>query len=128
MLIPQNMSTIRLLGVTIPHTDKVMHGLSRIYGIGLKNAQSVCAQLTIPPKLKVGQLKDQEIKQLSDCLSKMTLEGDLERDIQSRIIKQVQLNAIKGFKFQYGLPTNGGRRRSNGKTAKKLNPKWLKLK
>eukprot|EP00834_Sanchytrium_tribonematis_P000227 NODE_4_length_77007_cov_1.156642.p67 type:complete len:126 gc:universal NODE_4_length_77007_cov_1.156642:66434-66057(-) len=121
-------ATIRLLGVTIPKTDFVYYGLSRIYGIGQAKGKEICAALTIAPKLTIGSLEESEVQKISNHLSNLTLEGDLKRNVQSNIIKEVQMNTIRGLKFKYGLPVNGGRRRCNGKTAKKLNPRWLKIK
>ena len=115
--------TIRLVGVTIPKSDRLYYGLGRIYSIGHEKGREICAQLTIAPNLKVGDLKDQEIQSISNHLSSMTLESDLKRIVQSNIIKQVQMRTFRGLKFLYGLPVNGGRRRCNGKTAQEAQPK-----
>eukprot|EP00835_Amoeboradix_gromovi_P001411 NODE_63_length_25098_cov_0.440498.p15 type:complete len:134 gc:universal NODE_63_length_25098_cov_0.440498:2403-2002(-) len=121
-------SSVRLLGVAIPQSDYIYFGLSKIYGIGQAKGKEICGKLTIAPKLTFGKLTESEITKISDHLSNLTLEGDLKRKVQSNIIKEVQMQTIRGMKFKYGLPVNGGRRRSNGKTAKKLNKKWLSIK
>ena len=121
-------SSVRLLGVAIPKTDYIYYGLSRIYGIGQEKGLEICGKLTIAPKLKFGTLAEEQVMKISNYLSKMKLQGDLKREVQSNIIKEVQMNTIRGMKFKYGLPVNGGRRRCNGKTAKKLNAKWLTIK
>ena len=121
-------TSVRLLGIAIPKTDYVYYGLTRIYGIGQAKGKEICGKLTIAPKLKFGALAEDELLKISNHISKMTLQSDLKRQTQSNIIKEVQMNTIRGMKFKYGLPVNGGRRRCNGKTAKKLNPAWLRIK
>ncbi len=119
--------SVRLLGIAIPKKDLVYWGLSKIYGIGRTTGKEICGKLTIAPKMTFDDLNESELVSLSNYLSKMTLQNELKRKIQGTILKEVRMNSIRGFKFKYGLPVNGGRRRSNGKTAKKLNPRWLKL-
>lgn len=112
---------LNLLGVQLDDNKRVPVALAKFYGIGVSKGEQICHKLSIFPKCKVSQLDDFKINQLAAHLNTMCLEGDLKRQVKQRILHQVQLNTVRGRMFQLGMPVNGQRSKSRGKTAQKLN-------
>ncbi|KAJ1497609.1 hypothetical protein HMI54_001066 [Coelomomyces lativittatus] len=116
---------LHLLGVNLPDHKRVPVALSRFYGIGYALGTQLCHKLLIHPHCKLGELTTSQINALGTLLNGMTLEAELKRQTQHRILHHVQLNTVKGMKFKLGLPVRGQRVRTNARTAEKLNKKWL---
>ncbi|KAL7751676.1 hypothetical protein RI367_002675 [Sorochytrium milnesiophthora] len=121
----QPSTMLHLLGVNLPDRKLVPVALSHFYGIGRRNAEQLCNALLIHPRAKLQDLTDAQINQLQERLNKMTLEGDLKRDIKNRVLHERQLGTVRGRRFELGLPVNGQRTRTNAQTASKLNRRWL---
>ncbi|KAI9139766.1 hypothetical protein BKA69DRAFT_1126323 [Paraphysoderma sedebokerense] len=116
---------LHLLGVNLPDRKTVPVALSYFYGIGRPLAAKICNQLSIHPACKLQELSETQINQLGEILNKMTLEGDLRREIKNRVLHHKQIGTVKGRKFELGLPVRGQRYRTNAVTAGKLNKRWL---
>ncbi|KAI9189932.1 hypothetical protein H9P43_001365 [Blastocladiella emersonii ATCC 22665] len=116
---------LHLLGVNLPDKKKVPVALSYFYGIGRPLGEKICHQLSIHPECKLQELTDAQINQLGELLNKMTIEGDLKREIKNRVLHHRQIGTVTGRKFELGLPVRGQRTRTNAETASKLNRRWL---
>jgi small subunit ribosomal protein S13 len=116
---------LHLLGVSLPEHKKVPVALSHFYGIGQKLGQNICNQLSIHPSCKLQELNEDKLNKLGELLNKMTLEGDLKREIKNRILHHRQIGTVTGRKFELGLPVRGQRMRTNARTASRLNRRWL---
>ncbi|KAJ3349802.1 hypothetical protein GGF32_005218 [Allomyces javanicus] len=116
---------LHLLGVNLPDRKKVPVSLSYFFGVGRKLGEQICHQLSIHPACKLQDLTDAQINQLGELLNKMTLEGDLKREIKNRVLHHRQIGTVTGKKFELGLPVRGQRTRTNARTANKLNRRWL---
>ena len=115
-----------LLGVNLPDEKVVSIALSKIYGIGKKTGQDICKKLNIPDKLKLKDLSEDKLNELTHELNGMVIESDLKRQIAANIKHLSDINCYRGIRHRAGLPVRGQRTRNNIKTAKSLNGKTLR--
>ena len=109
----------RIAGVNLPNQKRLEVGLTYIFGIGKTTAQQVLAELGLSPDTKVRDLTDEEITKLQRHIdANLQVEGDLRRE-RSQAIKRLQeIGAYRGLRHRRGLPVNGQRTKTNGRTRK----------
>ncbi|KAI9228409.1 MAG: hypothetical protein DHS80DRAFT_27268 [Piptocephalis tieghemiana] len=117
---------LHLLGVNLPDKKVVHVALTYFYGIGPETARRLCDRMSIHRTAKLQELTEPQINALSTHLTNMTLEADLRRQTQNNIIRLRRINTYRGRRLAAGLPVRGQRTRTNAKTAKRLNARWLK--
>jgi len=109
----------RIAGVNLPNQKRLEIGLTYIFGIGPSTAHKVCAELGLSPDEKVRDLTDEEITKLRQYIdSNLTVEGDLRRDRQQAIKRLGEIGSYRGIRHRRGLPVNGQRTKTNGRTRK----------
>lgn len=109
----------RILGVDIPVNKRVAYALRNIYGVGPAIAEEIVAKAKIDPKLKAGQLTDENISAITVLLqNEYTVEGDLRRQLVSDIRRLQVINCYRGLRHKRGLPVRGQRTRTNARTRK----------
>ena len=109
----------RIAGVDLPRTKRVEIGLTYIYGIGQPSARQICAALGLSPDTKVRDLTDEEVTQLRNYIdSNLEVEGDLRRERSQAIKRLSEIGAYRGIRHRRGLPVNGQRTKTNGRTRK----------
>jgi small subunit ribosomal protein S13 len=109
----------RIAGVNIPNQKRLEIGLTYIYGIGSSTSREVCAALGLSPDTKVRDLTDEEVTQLQRYIDgNLQVEGDLRRERQQAIKRLTEIGAYRGIRHRRGLPVNGQRTRTNGRTRK----------
>lgn len=109
-----------LFGVNLPDRKVVSVALTYIYGIGPKTAERICHQLLIHKQCQLRELSEVKVNQLSEVLSKLTIEQDLKRQISKNIQHLEEIGCYVGRRHLSGLPVHGQNTRNNAKTAKKL--------
>src|SRR5438132_3323424 len=109
----------RMAGVNLPTQKRLEIGLTYIYGIGRTTALQLCAELGLSPDTKVRDLTDEEVTRLQRHIdSELQVEGDLRRE-RSQAVKRLQeIGAYRGMRHRRGLPVNGQRTKTNGRTRK----------
>jgi small subunit ribosomal protein S13 len=109
----------RIAGVNLPNQKRLEVGLTYIYGIGRSTAGNVAAELGIDPDTKVKDLTDEEVTRLRTYIdSNLEVEGDLRRE-RSQAVKRLQeIGSYRGIRHRRGLPVNGQRTKTNGRTRK----------
>jgi small subunit ribosomal protein S13 len=109
----------RIAGVNLPREKRLEVGLTYIYGIGPSTAHKVCVELELSPDEKVRDLTDPEITKLRNYIdANLQVEGELRRE-RSQAIKRLQeIGAYRGVRHRRGLPVNGQRTKTNGRTRK----------
>ena len=76
----------RIAGVNIPTQKKLGVALTYVYGIGNKLSKDVCAKANVDSSMRVQDLSESEIKNVSDVISSSFLvEGDLRREVSGNI-------------------------------------------
>lgn len=108
----------RIAGVNIPDNKHVVISLRYVYGIGPAMAKNLCAATGILPTAKVSELSEDQLDSLRNEISKMTVEGDLRREVSMNIKRLMDLGTYRGIRHRRGLPVNGQRTKTNARTRK----------
>jgi small subunit ribosomal protein S13 len=108
----------RIAGVNLPNQKRLEIGLTYIYGIGQPTARKIAAELGLSPDTKVKDLTDEEVTKLRNYIDGLEVEGDLRRDRQQAIKRLSEIGAYRGIRHRRGLPVNGQRTKTNGRTRK----------
>jgi len=108
----------RIAGINIPPHKHAEIGLTAIYGIGRPTAQKICTACGIPFDKKVKDLTDADLEKIRDEVNRMTIEGDLRREMSINIKRLMDLGCYRGFRHRRGLPVRGQRTRTNARTRK----------
>ena len=108
----------RIAGINIPPHKHAEIGLTSIYGIGRSTAQKICTTVGIPYSKKIKDLTDSDLERIRDEIGRMTIEGDLRRELSINIKRLMDLGCYRGFRHRRGLPVRGQRTRTNARTRK----------
>ncbi|HLS82332.1 MAG TPA: 30S ribosomal protein S13 [Steroidobacter sp.] len=108
----------RIAGINIPMNKHVWVGLTHIYGVGRTQAQLACAGAGVKPETLVKDLTDAEVAALRTQIGKLTVEGDLRREVSMNIKRLMDLGCYRGIRHRRGLPLRGQRTRTNARTRK----------
>ncbi len=66
----------------------------------------------------VAPYDDAELERLRDEIGRITVEGDLRREVSMSIKRLMDLGSYRGFRHRRGLPARGQRTRTNARTRK----------
>ena len=108
----------RIAGINIPPHKHTEIGLTHIYGIGRTTAQKICSAAGIPFDKKIKELTDADLEKIRDEVGKLTIEGDLRRELSMNIKRLMDIGCYRGFRHRRGLPCRGQRTRTNARTRK----------
>lgn len=108
----------RIAGINIPPNKHTVIGLTAIYGIGRSRARKICEAAGIPLDKRVKDLNDGELERVRDQIGKISIEGDLRREVQLSVKRLIDLNTYRGVRHKRGLPVRGQRTRTNARTRK----------
>lgn len=108
----------RIAGVNIPNHQHVGIALTAIYGIGRSSSKNICHAVGIDADKKLKDLTEEQIEQLREYVTRMTIEGDLRREISMNIKRLMDLGCYRGLRHRRGLPVRGQRTRTNARTRK----------
>jgi small subunit ribosomal protein S13 len=108
----------RIAGINIPPHKHAEIGLTAIYGIGRPTAQKICEHIGIAYSKKVKDLTDGELEKIREEIGRLTIEGDLRRELSIHIKRLRDLGCYRGVRHRRGLPVRGQRTRTNARTRK----------
>jgi small subunit ribosomal protein S13 len=109
----------RIAGVNLPTQKRLEVGLTYIYGIGPSTARRIIRDLELDPNEKVRDLTDEEVTKLRTFIdTELEVEGDLRRERAQAIKRLTEIGAYRGIRHRRGLPVNGQRTKTNGRTRK----------
>ena len=108
----------RIAGVNIPMGKHVWVGLTHIYGVGNTQAKKACDAAGVKQNTLVKNLTDAEVAALRAQVAKLTVEGDLRREVSMNIKRLMDLGCYRGIRHRRGLPLRGQRTRTNARTRK----------
>jgi small subunit ribosomal protein S13 len=109
----------RIAGVNLPNQKRLEIGLTYIYGIGESTARKVALGLGLDPNTKIRDLTEEEVSKLRAYIDEnLEVEGDLRRDRSQALKRLGEIGAYRGIRHRRGLPVNGQRTRTNGRTRK----------
>jgi small subunit ribosomal protein S13 len=108
----------RIAGINIPMNKHVWVGLTHIYGVGRTQAKKACETAGVKPTTLVKDLTESEVAALRSQVGKLTVEGDLRREVSMNIKRLMDLGCYRGIRHRRGLPMRGQRTRTNARTRK----------
>lgn len=108
----------RIAGVNIPDNKHVVISLRYVYGIGATVARNLCQLTGINPTAKVSELSEDQLDSLRSEIGKITVEGDLRREVSMNIKRLMDLGTYRGIRHRKGLPVRGQRTKTNARTRK----------
>ena len=108
----------RIAGINIPPHKHTEIGLTAIYGIGRTTAQKICVNSGVPLDRKIKDLTDADLEKIREEIGRITIEGDLRREMSINIKRLMDLGCYRGFRHRRGLPVRGQRTRTNARTRK----------
>ena len=108
----------RIAGINIPSHQHSEIGLTAIYGIGRTTARAICDASGVPYDKRIKDLSDAELEKVRDAIGKLTIEGDLRREIALNIKRLIEIGAFRGVRHRKGLPVRGQRSKTNARTRK----------
>jgi small subunit ribosomal protein S13 len=109
----------RIAGINIPLNKRVEVGLTYIFGIGRSSAREIVKKAGVDPDTYVKDLTDDEVLKLREAIDQdENVEGDLRREQSQNIKRLMEIGAYRGLRHRRGLPVNGQRTKTNGRTRK----------
>ncbi len=108
----------RIAGVNIPDNKHAVISLTYVYGIGRTTAKQICAATGIAETTKIGSLSEEEMDSIRNEVGKVTVEGDLRREVSMNIKRLMDLGCFRGIRHRRNLPVRGQRTKTNARTRK----------
>ena len=109
----------RVAGVDLPRNKRVVIALTYIYGIGNTTARRILDKAGVGQSIRTDDLNEEQLSAIrrvieSDC----KVEGDLRREVQTKIKRLMDLGCYRGLRHRRGLPVRGQRTHTNARTRK----------
>ena len=108
----------RIAGINIPDNKHAVIALTHIYGVGRTLARALCAASGVNGQSKVSDLSEEQMDALRAEVAKLTVEGDLRREVNMNIKRLMDLGCNRGLRHRRGLPLRGQRTKTNARTRK----------
>ena len=108
----------RIAGVNIPDRKHAVIALTAIYGIGRTRAAQICDAAGVARDARIQKLSEEEVDKLRAEVAKVSVEGDLRREVSMNIKRLMDLGCNRGIRHRRGLPVRGQRTRTNARTRK----------
>ena len=108
----------RIAGVNIPNHQHAEIALTAIYGIGRTRSQKICDAAGVVRSTKMKDLSEDQMERLRTEVGRITVEGDLRREVTMSIKRLMDLGCYRGTRHRKGLPVRGQRTRTNARTRK----------
>lgn len=108
----------RIAGVNIPDNKHAVISLTYVYGIGRTTAKQICASVGIAETIKISELNDEQMDAVRNEVAKITVEGDLRREVSMSIKRLMDLGCYRGLRHRRSLPARGQRSKTNARTRK----------
>lgn len=108
----------RIAGVNIPDHKHAVISLTYIYGIGRPSARKLCVASGVAEETKIGDLSEAELDVLRAEIGKLSVEGDLRREVSMNIKRLLDLGCYRGMRHRKNLPLRGQRTKTNARTRK----------
>ena len=108
----------RVAGINIPDNKHAEVSLTHIFGIGRSRALDICSRVGISPSSKISDLSEKELELVRAEVTKLSIEGDLRREVATNIKRLQDLGTYRGIRHRRHLPVNGQRTKTNARTRK----------
>lgn len=108
----------RIAGINLPVNKHVEIALTSVYGIGRTRARVICDAAGVNRSTRVRDLTEGEADKLRTEVGRISVEGDLRREISMNIKRLMDLGSYRGIRHRRGLPVRGQRTSTNARTRK----------
>lgn len=108
----------RIAGINVPDNKHTGISLTYIFGVGRTTALQLCAEAGVNPTAKIADLSEPDLDALRNEVAKLTVEGDLRRELSMNIKRLMDLGCYRGIRHRRNLPVRGQRTRTNARTRK----------
>jgi small subunit ribosomal protein S13 len=108
----------RIAGINVPDNKHAVISLTYVFGIGRTTARKICDAAGVRPEAKIQDLSEEALDSLRSEVSKLTVEGDLRREVSMNIKRLMDLGCYRGLRHRRSLPVRGQRTRTNARTRK----------
>lgn len=110
---------VRISGVNLPDTKRLVKSLTAIYGIGDSLSGRILRELDISTEIRPKDLTAAQEKTLRDYIEqRLTVEGDLKREVGGHIKHLKDVGCYRGMRHARHLPVRGQRTRTNTRTVR----------
>jgi len=107
---------MRIAGVTIPDNKRLEYGLTAVYGIGLKRAQTILSKLGVHVGDKPTDLDTKKEAEVRTEVETLTIEGDLKREKASNIKRLKDIGCRRGDRHARNMKLRGQKTKTNNRT------------
>lgn len=108
----------RIAGVNIPDNKHAVISLTYVFGVGRTTAKKLCETVGIDTATKISDLSEEMMDKLRNEVAKLTVEGDLRREVNMNIKRLLDLGCNRGLRHRKNLPLRGQRTKTNARTRK----------
>jgi small subunit ribosomal protein S13 len=108
----------RIAGVNIPDNKHAVISLTYVFGIGHTTAKKLCETVGIDTATKISDLSEDILDKLRNEIAKLSVEGDLRREVNMNIKRLLDLGCYRGLRHRRNLPLRGQRTKTNARTRK----------
>lgn len=106
----------RIAGVNLPKGKRIEIALTYVYGIGRSLSCQLLTRLKINLDTKTEDLSVSDEQKIREAISKLTVEGDLKRQVGGNIKRLQEIGTYRGFRHRRRLPARGQRTKTNART------------
>lgn len=109
----------RIAGVDLPKNERIIIGLTRIFGVGRPSSEKILQETGTDPNVRVRNLTDDQIVKIRSALERSyKVEGDMKREVSGHVKRLMDIGCYRGLRHRTGLPVRGQRTKTNARTRK----------
>ncbi len=109
----------RISGIDLPKNKRGEIGLTYIFGIGRRTAQSILSEAGVDFNTKVQDWNDDQLTKIRNIINdNYKVEGSLRSEVQLSIKRLMDIGCYRGVRHRVGLPVRGQTTKNNARTRK----------
>ena len=109
---------MRISGIALPENKRMEIALTAVYGIGRPRARYILQTSGIELGKRATDLSSDEESNIRKEIEKISVEGDLKRDIQMNIKRLKDIKSYRGIRHLRHMPARGQRTKTNSRTVR----------
>ena len=107
---------LRIAGVPLPGSKRIVIALTYIKGIGNAKAESILTELGIDYNIKADDVKEADQARLRARIEQEEIEGELTRRVSMDVKRVQDIGTWRGYRHRRRLPVRGQTSRRNART------------
>ena len=109
----------RIAGVDLPRNKRIEIALTYIYGVGRTTSREILDAAGVGRSIRTDDLNDEQLSAIRRVMeADYKVEGDLRREVQTKIKRLMDLGCYRGLRHRRNLPVRGQRTHTNARTRK----------